>query len=114
MSGSTSPPVERTPAEWDAARSRITRRIGLIGVVVAVALALVTGASGGSGQAGMVVFLLTLALTTAAAGLWATGTLLLDDLKKRRPSKRRIAVAVGLFLATGVLMAMVVGAGAAT
>lgn len=108
----TDPVVEDGP-DLHARRQRTTRRILLVGAVLSVLVALAIGAGGGSGQAGMVFLLLTLALTTGAAGLWATGTLLYDDLRKRGTTRRRIVTAVALFLVTGMLMAMVVGAGTA-
>lgn len=100
-------------ADLHGARQRVTRRILLVGAILAVLVALAIGLGGGSGQAGMVFLLMTLALATGVAGLWSTGTLLYDDLKKRGTTRGRIATAVGLFLATGMLMAMVVGAGTA-
>lgn len=101
----------RLGADNDRARRRVTRRLLLVGTAVALVAALAIGLAGASGRAGFAVFSLVLALTTAVAGLWATATLLYDDLKKRRPSRRRAIGAVGLFVATAVLMAVVAGVG---
>lgn len=103
------PPAET--ADLHARRQRTTRRILLGGTAVAVAVALAVGAGGGSGRAGMVFLLLLLALTTGSAGLWSGATLLYDDLKKRGTTRGRIVTTVALFVGTGMLMAMVVGAG---
>jgi hypothetical protein len=102
---------DRVGADNDAARRRVTRRLLLAGATLALLAAVATGLAGASGRAGFAVFSLVLALTTAVAGLWATATLLYDDLKKRRPSRRRAIGAVGLFATTAVLMAVVAGVG---
>ena len=106
-------PADGPHADLHARRQRTTRRILLSGIGLAVAVALAVGVGGGSGQAGMVFLLLVSALATGAAGLWAGGTLLYDDLKKRGTTRGRIVTAVALFVVTGMLMAMVVGAGTA-
>lgn len=102
------PPVGRAN---DVARRRVTRRVLLSGLLLGVLAALGSGLAGASGRFGFALLMLVLALTTAVAGLWATATLLYDDLKKREPSRRRALGAFGLFVATAVLMAVVAGVG---
>lgn len=106
--GPPGPPVGRAN---DVARRRVTRRVLVSGLVLGVLAALGSGLAGASGRFGFALLMLVLALTTAVAGLWATATLLYDDLKKREPSRRRALGAFGLFVATAVLMAVVAGVG---
>lgn len=97
--------------DHDRRRIRVTLRILWIGLAVAVALALLVGVLGGTGQVGFVVLLLVAAAACGLGALHAIATLLYDDLKDRSPARRRVGLAGGLFLAAAVLMAMVAGAG---
>ncbi|MDX1619830.1 MAG: hypothetical protein R3320_02490 [Nitriliruptorales bacterium] len=95
----------------DRARTRRAWWIAGIGVALGLVLALVLGALGASGTDGLRVALLVSALATAVAGLYATVTLLVDDLRGRTIGKGRPITAGVLFLATALLMAMVAGSG---
>lgn len=92
-----------------------TRRAWLIAVLTSVVggggAALLVGGLGASGRDGFRVFALLTALGAAVGGLYATATLLLDDLKGRHVGRSRVVTAIGLFVMTAFLMAMVAGIG---
>lgn len=96
----------------DRARIRTTRRIVGWSAVLGAVLAAVSGLLGGSGRAGLAILLLVSAAGCGVGALHATATLLVDDLRHRRPSRRRAWLAGGLFAAAAFLMAMVAGTGA--
>lgn len=100
-----------TASDHDRRRMRVTLRIAWIAALVAVALALLVGALGAGGRTGMAVFLLVTATGSSLAALHGIGTLLYDDLKGRRPARRRAALAAGLFAAAALMMAMMTGVG---
>lgn len=106
---------ERTEADGRQTGDPRTRRAWAVAagtsLVGGVGLALIVGLLGGTGVDGFRVFLLVSSLGTAAAGLYATVTLLVDDLKKRPVGRSRIVTAVSLFVVTALLMAMVAGVG---
>ncbi|MDX1620517.1 MAG: hypothetical protein R3320_05985 [Nitriliruptorales bacterium] len=99
--------------EADQGRRR-TRRAWRIAGVTALAglvLALLLGVLGASGANALRVSLLVTALGTAVGGMYATVTLLVDDVKKRPVGRDRPIAAVALFVLTALLMAMVAGSG---
>lgn len=97
----------------DVARRRTRRawRIAGGGGVLGVLLALLVGALGATGEDGLRVALLVTSLGTAVGGLYATVTLLIDDLRKRPVGRGRVVAAGVLFFMTALLMAMVAGTG---
>lgn len=100
-----------TVSDHDRARMRRTLAIAGSGSLAGVVLALVVGLLGGSGRAGLAVLLLVAAGACSVAALHAIATLLYDDLKERSPARRRAGLALGLFAAAALLMAMVAGTG---
>ncbi|MDX1657324.1 MAG: hypothetical protein R3343_00750 [Nitriliruptorales bacterium] len=92
----------RTRRAW-----RIAGGTALGGLVLALAL----GVLGASGANALRVALLVSALGTAVGGMYATATLLVDDVKKRPVGRGRAVAAVTLFVLTALLMAMVAGSG---
>lgn len=119
--GEASGPVDRPDATPDAAdaaalaldrrRTRLAWTIAAVGSALGLVIAVVTGAFGASGRAGLATFLLVSAAAAALGALYATVTLLIDDLRGRRVTRRRPIAAFALFAAAAMLMAMVVGVG---
>lgn len=110
MSEVPTPPPDEVAAV-NAARIRRQRRIAGIGAAVALALALLAGGLGGSGQVGAAIFLLVTAVSCAGAATYGVFTALRDDLRRVRVSRARIGWTAGLFVLTALLMAMVAGVG---
>ena len=105
MSGT--PPQDA--AEHEASRLRGPRRLLLWGPLAALLVALATGALGADGTAGMVLFLLLLAVVFASVGVWVGGALLLDEFRGAPTSRRRGLLTIGMFLAALVCMTAVGG-----
>lgn len=95
----------------DRRRRRTMRRIAGGGAVVGLALALLAGLAGATGQAGAAIFLLTSALGCALGATWGVVAAVRDDLRGQRVSRARVAWVLGLFLGAAMLMAMTAGAG---
>ena len=87
------------------------RRIVGIGMLVGLALALLAGLAGATGQAGAAIFFLVAAASCAVAATWGVVTAVRDDLKGEQVSRRRVVWVVGLFFAGAALMAMTAGVG---
>ena len=87
------------------------RRIAGIGMLVGLALALLAGLAGATGQAGAAIFFLVAAASCAAAATWGVVVAVRDDLRGEAVSRRRVAWVVGLFFAGAALMAMTAGVG---
>ena len=100
-----------TLTDHDRERIRSTLRILWVGALAGLGLALLVGVLGGSGRTGLAVMLLVTAAASSLGALHSIGTLLYDDLKDRDPARRRAGLAVGLFAAAALLMAMVAGTG---
>lgn len=112
MSGSDpATPVEGGPVGRGDARTRRSYLIAGASSGVGLGLALATGLAGGEGRLGVAVWLLVSALGSGAGALYATVTLLVDDLKGRHPGGRRAVAAAVLFILSAALMAMVAGMG---
>jgi hypothetical protein len=96
-----------------AADPKVRRTWGIAGsgAVAGLGLALVSGALGGSGRVGLVIFLLITAAASGLAALYAILTAVIDDLKQRPVSRRRPIAAITLFVVAALLMAMVAAAG---
>lgn len=100
------------PLGTDHRRAQRAWRIaGLGSLVIGTGLALAVGLLGGTGQAGMAVFLLFAAASCTVGALYATVTLVADDLRGRSTSRRRPIAALVLFVLAALLMAMVAGIG---
>lgn len=95
--------------EHEDARLRGPKRLLLFGPVVALVLAVGSGLLGADGAAGLFVFLLLLAATFGAAGLWIGIGLLLDEFRGEPTSLRRGVLAAALFAATLVCMTAIGG-----
>jgi uncharacterized protein (DUF849 family) len=92
-------------------RVRRTWRIAGVGALVGVGLAALSGVLGGDGRVGFVILFLVTSLATGVAALYAGVTAVVDDLKGRPVARARVVAAVGLFVLTALLMALVAGAG---
>lgn len=105
------PPPTDDEAAHDRRRRRTMRRIAGVGSLVGLALSLLAGVAGATGQAGAAIFLLVSALSCALGATWGVVAAVRDDLRGHRVSRARVAWVVGLFLGAAMLMAMTAGAG---
>lgn len=99
------------PAAHDEARLRGPKRLLLFGSVVALLLALGTGALGADGRASFVLLLLLLAAVFGLTGAWVGVQLLVDEFRGAPTSLRRGLLTAGMFVATLVCMTAVSGLG---
>lgn len=99
------------PDGLDARRLRTMRRTAGIGMLVALAVALVAGGAGATGRAGAAIFLLLSATSCAVGATYGVLTAVRDDLRDDPVSRARVLWIVGLFAAGAALMAMTAGAG---
>lgn len=99
------------PDGLDAGRLRTMRRTAGIGMLVALAAAVVAGGAGATGRAGAAIFLLLSATSCAVGATYGVLTAVRDDLRDDPVSRARVLWIVGLFVAGAALMAMTAGAG---
>jgi len=95
----------------DLVRRRRIRRIAGGGIVLGVLLSLGVGAAGGTGRAGAAILLLLSAAGCAVAATYGVLTAVLDDLRGRGVSRRRVVWIVAMFAAAAGRMAMTAGIG---
>jgi hypothetical protein len=80
-------------------------------VVAAVVFALGVGIGGGTGRAGLAVFLLITTLGLGVTAVYGMVTALVDEFKDRPVSARRVGWMIGAFVGAAGMMAMVAGVG---
>lgn len=95
----------------DLVRRRRIRRIAGSGILLGVVLALAAGGAGATGQAGAAIMLLLSAAGCAVAATYGVLTALVDDLRGRAVSRRRLLWIVLMFVGAAGLMAMTAGVG---
>jgi hypothetical protein len=100
-----------TALPLDLVRRRRIRRIAGGGIAVGLLLSLGAGAAGATGRAGVAILLLLSAAGCAAAATYGVLTAVVDDLRDRPVSRRRLLWVVTMFVAAAALMAMTAGVG---
>jgi len=104
------PSAAQTPAAPDP-RIRPMRRICVGFVVAAAVLTVGVGVGGGTGRAGLAVFLLVTTLGLGVTAVYGMVTALVDEFRDRPVSARRIGWMIGAFFGAAGMMAMVAGVG---
>jgi hypothetical protein len=90
--------------EHDRARLRTTGKVLLLGPLLGVTAAGAVALIGLPGQAGFLAVVLGCALGAVLAALTTVGHAIVDEWARRPVARRRIVIAVGLFLAATVLL----------
>lgn len=93
--------------DHDRRRLRVTWRVLLSGVGLGVVGAATLGLVGFDGRVGFAAVVLGSSLGCVAAGLTTAGLAIVDEARRAPVATRRVVVALGLFLAGGLLLAIV-------
>lgn len=92
-------------------RLRSMRRIAVTGSISGIVLALGVGFAGGTGRAGMAVFLLVTTLGLGVTAVYGIGTAVIDEYRERPVSRARMGFMVAAFFGAAAMMAMVAAVG---
>lgn len=95
----------------DLVRRRYIRRIAGGGISLGLLLSVGAGAAGATGRVGAAILLLLSAAGCAAAATYGVLTAVVDDLRDRPVSRRRLLWVIMMFVAAAALMAMTAGVG---
>ena len=99
------------PRDLRDPRLRTMRKIAVAGAAVGLVLALAVGLAGGTGRAGMAVFLLVTTLGLGVTAVYGIGTAVVDEYRDRPVSRARMAWMVAAFFGAAAMMAMVAAVG---